>query len=76
MRPGGMWFIKDPQDQNAHPIRDILDRPALIQLRKICVSGVMYSFVVVCTICSVAALLFFGRQVVLPFRWKTRYVSV
>ncbi|KAG5219471.1 RING-CH-type domain-containing protein [Salix suchowensis] len=46
MRPGAMWFIKDPQDQNSHPIRDILDRPALTQLRKISVSGLMYSFVV------------------------------
>ncbi|KAF5383819.1 hypothetical protein D9615_003736 [Tricholomella constricta] len=38
MRAGAMWFIKDPQDQNSHPIRDILDRPTLTQLRKICVS--------------------------------------
>ncbi|KAE9399180.1 hypothetical protein BT96DRAFT_965714 [Gymnopus androsaceus JB14] len=72
MRPGAMWFIKDPQDQNAHPIRDILDRPSLVQLRKICVSGVMYSFVVMCTICSVAVLLLLGRKMLLPFRWKTR----
>ncbi|GLB43378.1 putative RING finger membrane protein [Lyophyllum shimeji] len=43
MRPGAMWFIKDPQDQNSHPIRDILDRPTLTQLRKICFSGVLYS---------------------------------
>src|ERR1700730_948365 len=27
LRPGAIWFIKDPQDQNSHPIRDILDRP-------------------------------------------------
>ncbi|KAJ3995467.1 hypothetical protein F5050DRAFT_1767078 [Lentinula boryana] len=72
MRPGGMWFIKDPQDQNAHPIRDILERAALVQLRKICISGVMYTFVVVCTVCSVSALLFLGQKVVLPFRWKIR----
>ncbi|KAJ3718891.1 hypothetical protein C8R42DRAFT_723411 [Lentinula raphanica] len=72
MRPGGMWFIKDPQDQNAHPIRDILERAALVQLRKICISGLMYTFVVVCTVCSVYALLTLGRTIVLPFRWKTR----
>ncbi|KAJ3818347.1 hypothetical protein F5880DRAFT_1491547 [Lentinula raphanica] len=72
MRPGGMWFIKDPQDQNAHPIRDILERAALVQLRKICISGLMYTFVVVCTVCSVHALLTLGQTIVLPFRWKTR----
>ncbi|KAJ3809699.1 hypothetical protein F5876DRAFT_43374, partial [Lentinula aff. lateritia] len=72
MRPGGMWFIKDPQDQNAHPIRDILERAALVQLRKICISGIMYTFVVVCTVFSAAALLFLGQKIILPIRWKTR----
>lgn len=68
-----MWFIKDPQDQNSHPIRDILDRPTLVQLRKIFVSGLMYSFVVTCVIGSVAGLLLAGNKSVMPFRWKNRY---
>ena len=74
MRPGAMWFIKDPQDPNSHPIRDILDRPALTQLKKIGISGGMYSFVVFCVVGSIAGLLFFGRPALLPFRWKSRYV--
>ena len=73
MRPGAMWFIKDPQDQNSHPIRDILDRPTLTQLRKICISGLMYSFVVVCVVGSVAGLLVVGSKSIMPFRWKNRY---
>lgn len=73
MRPGAMWFIKDPQDQNSHPIRDILDRPTLTQLRKICISGLMYSFVVVCVVGSVAGLLVVGNKSIMPFRWKNRY---
>ncbi|KAF9266796.1 hypothetical protein L218DRAFT_955901 [Marasmius fiardii PR-910] len=72
IRPGAMWFIKDPQDQNSHPIRDILDRPTLIQLRKILVSGIMYSFVVICTVGSVAGLLLLGSRSIMPFRWKNR----
>ncbi|KAF9482616.1 hypothetical protein BDN70DRAFT_852941 [Pholiota conissans] len=72
MRPGAMWFIKDPQDQNSHPIRDILDRPTLTQLRKICVSGLMYSFVVACVVGSVAGLLLLGSKSIMPFRWKNR----
>ncbi|KAJ6616969.1 hypothetical protein B0H10DRAFT_1346361 [Mycena sp. CBHHK59/15] len=72
LRKGAMWFIKDPQDQNSHPIRDILDRPTLTQLRKICVSGVMYSCVVACVVGSVASLLFVGSKSILPFRWKNR----
>ncbi|KAE9390042.1 hypothetical protein BT96DRAFT_946431 [Gymnopus androsaceus JB14] len=45
MRPGAMWFIN--QGRNAHPIHDILDRPWLVQLRKICVNAVMFSFVII-----------------------------
>lgn len=74
MRPGAMWFIKDPQDQNFHPIRDILDRPTLTQLRKLLVSAVMYSIVVAVGVGSVAGLLFIGFKSILPLRWKTRYV--
>ena len=74
IRPGAMWFIKDPQDQNSHPIRDILDRPTFTQLRKICVSGIMYSFVVACVVGSVAGLLVLGSKLsIMPFRWKNRY---
>jgi len=72
MRPGAMWFIKDPQDANSHPIRDILDRPTLIQLRKILVSGILYSFVVACVVGSVAGLLVLGNKSIMPFRWKNR----
>ncbi|KAJ7493199.1 hypothetical protein B0H11DRAFT_2156254 [Mycena galericulata] len=72
LRKGAMWFIKDPQDQNSHPIRDILDRPTVTQLRKICVSGIMYSVVVACVVGSVASLLYVGSKSILPFRWKNR----
>ncbi|KAG6907887.1 hypothetical protein DXG01_006994 [Tephrocybe rancida] len=74
MRPGAMWFIKDPQDVNSHPIREILDRPTLTQLKKICISGVMYSCVVACVVGSVAGLLTLGSKSVMPFRWKNRSV--
>ncbi|KAG6826951.1 hypothetical protein H0H92_013788 [Tricholoma furcatifolium] len=72
MRPGAMWFIKDPQDANSHPIREILDRSTLTQLRKIFISGVMYSCVVACVVGSVAGLLELGSKSIMPFRWKNR----
>ncbi|KAH9066911.1 hypothetical protein EDB87DRAFT_1721418 [Lactarius vividus] len=72
MRPGAMWFIKDPSDQNFHPIRDILERPALIQLRKLSVSAIMYGLVVACGVGSIGGLMRFGRGVILPLRWKPR----
>ncbi|KAH7910305.1 hypothetical protein BJ138DRAFT_1009132 [Hygrophoropsis aurantiaca] len=72
MRPGAMWFIKDPQDQNFHPIRDILDRPTLTQFRKLLISAMMYTIVVACGVGSIAALLFIGSKSIFPLRWKTR----
>lgn len=72
MRPGAMWFVKDPEDRNAHPIRDILERHTLTQLRKIIVSGLMYAVVVACVVGSIAGLLVIGKRSILPFRWKNR----
>jgi E3 ubiquitin-protein ligase MARCH6 len=73
MRPGAMWFIKDPSDQNFHPIRDILERPVLVQLRKLSVSAAMYGLVVACGVGSIGGLMRLGRGL-LPLRWKPRYV--
>jgi len=72
MRPGAMWFIKDPQYQNFHPIRDILDRPTLVQIRKLLLSAVMYGFVVAAGVGTVSGILRLFREVVMPFRWKIR----
>lgn len=72
MRPGAMWFIKDPSDQNFHPIRDILERPAWVQLKKLSASALMYGLVVAGGVGSVGAL-FWGAGI-LPLRWKPRYV--
>ena len=73
MRPGAMWFIKDPSDQNFHPIRDILDRPSLVQLRKLSVSAIMYSLVVAGGVGSVGGLMKLMAPTLLPIRWKPRY---
>ncbi|KAI0048750.1 hypothetical protein FA95DRAFT_1007728 [Auriscalpium vulgare] len=72
MRPGAMWFIKDPADPNFHPIRDILERPALVQLRKLSVSAVMYGLVVACGIGSIGGVMRAGSGTILPLRWRPR----
>lgn len=72
MRPGAMWFIKDPQDQNFHPIRDILDRPTFTQFRKLLISAFMYAMVVACGVATLAVLLLLGNRSIFPLRWKTR----
>ncbi|CCJ29256.1 unnamed protein product [Pneumocystis jirovecii] len=48
VRPGVLFFIHDPNDAQFHPIKEILERPIKLQLRKIFTSGIIYS----CLICS------------------------
>ncbi|KAF9199662.1 hypothetical protein BGZ49_010191, partial [Haplosporangium sp. Z 27] len=43
VRPGVMWFIRDPNDEAFHPVREILERPVFVQLRRFGSSIVMYS---------------------------------
>ena len=74
MRPGALWFIKDPQDQNFHPIRDILDRPALTQLRKLIISAGMYCIVVAVTAGGIIIGLKMWRPSLLPLRWRIRWI--
>ncbi|KAI0676025.1 hypothetical protein C8Q78DRAFT_1142731 [Trametes maxima] len=72
MRPGAMWFIKDPQDQNFHPIRDILERPTFVQLRKLLLSAAMYGIVVASGVATISSILRLFRGIIMPFRWKLR----
>ncbi|KAG9001493.1 hypothetical protein FRB93_012094 [Tulasnella sp. JGI-2019a] len=76
IRRGGMWFIKDPGDPNFHPIRDMLDRPVLTQLRKLWMSAMMYFGVIAI---GAGSVLFLVRRALatstfplLPLRWNMR----
>ncbi|CAO3567677.1 unnamed protein product [Mortierella alpina] len=42
VRSGVMWFIRDPTDQGFHPVREILERPTMLQLRKLGSGALMY----------------------------------
>ena len=74
LRPGALWFIKDPRDQNFHPLRDILDRPTLVQLRKLGISAVLYTIVVSLAMTGLVTSLRLWGKVLLPLRWKLRFV--
>ncbi|KAG0264026.1 hypothetical protein DFQ27_001501 [Actinomortierella ambigua] len=47
VRHGVMWFIRDPNDPGFHPIREILERPILMQLRKLGTGALMYMVLIV-----------------------------
>ncbi|KAK9368073.1 hypothetical protein V1509DRAFT_624187 [Lipomyces kononenkoae] len=71
VRPGVLYFIRDPNDPNFHPIRDVLDRPVLTQLRKIAISALIYSSLICCCLGGVVYALkyaFYGS--ILPINWQ------
>jgi E3 ubiquitin-protein ligase MARCH6 len=69
MRPGAFWFIQDPQERDVHPIRDILERPALAHAEKLASSTKMYAAAI-----GLAAGVIGGvvRSIptLTPFRWQ------
>ncbi|KAL1899741.1 hypothetical protein Cpir12675_001240 [Ceratocystis pirilliformis] len=49
MRKGVLYFIRDPDDPEFHPIRDVLERKFFAQVRKIMFSALVYgALIVVC----------------------------
>ncbi|KAG0088507.1 hypothetical protein BGZ92_006085 [Podila epicladia] len=42
VRPGVMWFFRDPNDQDFHPVREILERPFRVLIRKLSTGALMY----------------------------------
>ncbi|CAO1637297.1 unnamed protein product [Parajaminaea phylloscopi] len=47
LRPGVLSWIRDPEDPDFQPIKEILERGSLVQLRKIGASAVMYASIIV-----------------------------
>ncbi|KAF7725250.1 hypothetical protein EC973_000338 [Apophysomyces ossiformis] len=69
IRPGVMWFIRDPNDPQFHPVQEMIERPIFTLLRKISSSAVMYSGMIVIGIGSVT-LAVSKYSGVYPLRWS------
>ncbi|RKP14029.1 hypothetical protein BJ684DRAFT_19530 [Piptocephalis cylindrospora] len=82
LRPGVLYFIRDPKDAGFSPLREILERPALHQLRKIGLSFQMYAVVM---LLGIGAIVIPGYLTgwlglptpfrTLPFHWDPRPLS-
>lgn len=64
-------FIRDPDDPNFHPVRDVLNRPVLTQLRKIGFSAFIYGILVLVCLGGVVWGLYGATQSVLPIHWSS-----
>lgn len=69
-RKGVLYFIRDPDDPNFHPVRDVLERPVLTQLGKIAFSGFIYGGLVYLCLGGVVYVLSCIRGI-LPIHWST-----
>lgn len=68
VRPGVMWFIRNPNDPQFHPIKEILERPVMFQLRKIGISALLYAGLIMFGIGSVVFTISNWGGSILPLR--------
>lgn len=71
VRDGLVWFVRDPNSSEFSPIKDILEKSSLVQLRKIGTSVLLYGAVV---FFQVGASIYFLRYAcgsALPLRWPS-----
>ena len=68
-RPGALHFVKDPQSEDAQPIRELVEVPTRTQLNKLSRSALMYGSTI---LVSLGVVSWGGRYFfpsALPLRW-------
>ncbi|KAF9116092.1 hypothetical protein BGX27_004889 [Mortierella sp. AM989] len=68
-RPGVMWFIRDPNDEAFHPVREILERPVFVQIRKLGTGVLMYSTLAILGVSVTTHGINLLLKGVFPLRW-------
>ncbi|KAI1404483.1 hypothetical protein F4819DRAFT_447743 [Hypoxylon fuscum] len=71
MRKGVLYFIRDPDDPEFHPVRDVLERNVTTQLRKILFSAFVYGALVVICLGGVVWGLSLALPNVLPIHYSS-----
>jgi E3 ubiquitin-protein ligase MARCH6 len=71
LRKGVLWFIRDPDDPTFHPVRDVLERNVVTQLRKIAFSALVYGALVI--LCLGGVIWTIGKlfRGIFPIQWIT-----
>lgn len=71
MRKGVLYFIRDPDDPEFHPVRDVLERNVTTQLRKILFSAFVYGALVMICLGGVVWGLAMSLPSVLPIHYSS-----
>lgn len=78
LRPGVLWFIRDPNDPNFNPMRDIYRRPFFNQLRKLFIGVCLYSIIIIGSVGGTIGMIYYwdlffkkgGFLKIWPLRWE------
>ena len=70
VRPGVIWFIRDPNDPQFNPIEDLVKRPVLTNLKRIGASAVIYGFVIEFGVGGLVAVISTIFDGILPLKWS------
>ncbi|CEJ82442.1 hypothetical protein VHEMI02504 [[Torrubiella] hemipterigena] len=71
MRPGVLYFIRDPDDPEFHPVREVLEKKLTTQLRKILYSAFIYGALVIICLGGVVWSLHLALPAVLPIHYSS-----
>ncbi|KAL1890402.1 hypothetical protein Sste5346_008229 [Sporothrix stenoceras] len=71
MRKGVLYFIRDPDDPEFHPVRDVLERSVTTQLRKILFSAFVYGALVIICLGGVVWGLAYAGPEILPIHYSS-----
>ncbi|KAM0436615.1 hypothetical protein ACHAPT_002323 [Fusarium lateritium] len=71
MRQGVLYFIRDPDDPEFHPVRDVLERNLMTQLRKILFSAFVYGALVIVCLGGVVWGLSYTMPDILPVHYSS-----
>lgn len=71
MRPGVLYFIRDPDDPEFHPVREVLEKKLTTQLRKILYSAFIYGALVIVCLGGVVWGLHLTFPMVLPIHYSS-----
>jgi E3 ubiquitin-protein ligase MARCH6 len=71
LRTGVLYFIRDPDDPTFHPVRDVLERNVVTQLRKIAFSAIVYGALIIVCLGGIVWGLWAASGNVLPIHWSS-----
>jgi E3 ubiquitin-protein ligase DOA10 len=70
VRPGVIWFIRDPNDPQFSPFKELVKRPVFAQLQKIGLSALVYGCVIEVGVGGLVAAIGAIFDGILPLKWS------